>query len=314
MKTCFRLTGIGVLTAAALLSQGPDFARVRGEISPMPAGVSSLTVELSGSGPTESARVGPDGTFEFHFSPRGTYELKVLTSDGSVVHQETVVVTGGNQLLSVRVSEPGPGRRTSGGSTVSLRQLSHKVPAPARKAFDKGSQAESKGHYDAAADFFRQAVGIDPEFADAFNELGATQAKQGDFAHAAESFQKAIDAVPDHALALSNLSIVLAKMRRFEEASTVARRALQLMPGSGALRFVLATSLLLSKGDSDEVLDNLERAAGEVPRAHLVAAQLLVRRGKRDEASRHVQDYLRAAPADDREREQAKALLGELRP
>jgi hypothetical protein len=86
------------------------------------------------------------------------------------------------------------------------------------------------------------------------------------------------------------------------------------MPGSGTLHFILATSLLLTSGDSDEVLDNLERSAGEVPRAHLVAAQLLVRRGKRDEAARHVQDYLRAAPADDRERENAKAMLGELRP
>jgi tetratricopeptide (TPR) repeat protein len=194
-----------------------------------------------------------------------------------------------------------------------MRQLSHKIPAPARKAFDKGEQAESKGRLQAAADFFREAVSLDPEYADAFNELGATEAKQGDLTHAVEDFQKAIDVVPEHSLALTNISIVLAKLRRFEEAAVAARRALQVTPGSGTLRFVLATSLLLTKGDSEEVLANFERAAGEVPRAHLVAAQLLVERGKRAEAVQHVQDFLRTAPADDRDRQKANALLGELR-
>ena len=318
MNSCFRAIGIGVLAAAALLPQGADFganSRVRGEVFPLPPGGSSLTVELSGNGvvASESARVGPDGSFEFRSTPRGTFELSVVTSGGVVLHQETVILTGSNQSLSVRLPDSTSANRSANG-TISMRQLSHKVPAPARKAFDKGAQAESKGRYQAAADFFRQAASIDPEYADAFNELGAMEAKQGDFEHALEDFRKAVAVVPDHGMALSNVSIVLAKLRRFDEASEAARTALRVMPASGTLHFILATSLLMTSGDSDEVLDNLERSAGEVPRAHLVAAQLLVRRGKRDEAARHVQDYLRAAPQDDRERENAKAMLGELRP
>jgi tetratricopeptide (TPR) repeat protein len=315
MNTCFRLTGIGVLAAAALLSQGPApglGSSIRGEITPVPAGISSLTVELSATGgaPSDTARIGPDGTFEFRFAQRGTYELRVCTADGSVIHQETVVLTGGNQMLSVRLSSPTPVRRDGG--TVSIHQLSHKVPGAARKAFERGEQAENKGHYEEAAGLFRHAVEIDPQFADAFNELGAMDVKQGDLSHAAEHFQKAIDAVPDHRLALPNLSIVLAKQRRFDEACAAARRALQVVPDSATVRFVLATSLLVTRGDSDEVLDNLVRAAGEVPRAHLLAAQLLAQRGKRSEAAQHAQDFLRAVPSDDRDRERAQALLGEL--
>jgi hypothetical protein len=85
------------------------------------------------------------------------------------------------------------------------------------------------------------------------------------------------------------------------------------MPASGRLRFVLATCLLLTKGDSDEVLENLERSAGEIPRAHLVAARVLMQRGKNAEALRHVEDYLRVVPADDQERDRAMSMLAELR-
>jgi hypothetical protein len=68
------------------------------------------------------------------------------------------------------------------------------------------------------------------------------------------------------------------------------------------------------KGDSDEVLENLERSTSEIPGAHLVAARLLMRRGKRTEALHHVEDYLRATPADDQDRSRAMSMLAELRP
>ena len=317
MKTCFRLTGISVLAAAALLAQGAGAGmnnRVRGEISPMPPAASSLTVELSGngSGPSETARVAPDGTFEFRSGVRGTCELRIVDGSGAVIHREPVMLTGSAQLLSIRISEPSPTRGSTEG-TVSIRQLSHKIPPAARKAFDKGQQAENKGQYDAAADLFREAAAIDPEYADAFNELGAMEVKQGNLERAILEFQKAIDVVPEHNLALANMSIVLAKLRRFDEAAAAARRALRVMPGSGTQMFILATSLLLTTGESDEVLENFERSASEVPRAHLLLAELLVERGKRAEAAQHVQDYLRTAPANDREREKAKAMLAELR-
>jgi tetratricopeptide (TPR) repeat protein len=274
-----------------------------------------LTVELmaSGGGPTERASVQGDGTFEIRAAQPGAYELRLTGAGGSILHQETVIVAGSNPSLSIRLTEAPANTRTAGG-TVSLHQLAHKVPPQARKAFDRGEQAKAKGRHEEASALFRQATSIDPEFADAFNELGVEESGQGNLANAVEDFQKAVAIVPDHAVALSNLSIALAKMRRYDEASATARRALQYMPGSARLRFVLATSLLLAKGDSDEVLENLERSKSEIPSAHLVAARLLMRRGSRTEALHHVEDYLRVAPADDQERDRAMAMLAELRP
>jgi cytochrome c-type biogenesis protein CcmH/NrfG len=110
------------------------------------------------------------------------------------------------------------------------------------------------------------------------------------------------------------MSIVLAKSERYDEAVPVARRALQLMPASGTIRYILATSLLFSKGESDEVLENLLRSSSEVPFAHLLAAEILAHRGSRSEAAQHIEDYLRAAPANDKQRSQAEEMLAQLRP
>jgi len=319
MKACFHAVVLGVLGLCGALAQAPDqnnSYRVRGEISPVTAGMGSLTIELtaSGGGPTERASPTGDGTFEIHVAKPGAYEFRLTGAGGAVLHQETVLVAGPNATLSIRLAEAPASTGSAAGGTVSLRQLAHKVPPQARKAFDKAEQAKGKGRHQQAAELFRQATSIDPEYADAFSELGAEESAQGNLAQAAEDFQKAIELVPDHAVALCNLSIVLAKMKRYDEASVTARRALQYMPGSGRLRFVLATSLLLAKGDSDEVLENLERSTSEVPRAHLVAARLRMGRGRRTDALQHVEDFLRVAPAGDQDRGKAQSMLAELRP
>jgi tetratricopeptide (TPR) repeat protein len=318
MKTSLRLMGAGLLVVAALVAQASDGrqpCRVRGEISPIVTGSASLTVELTATsaGVSQRTAVNPDGSFEFGSVQPGLYLLRILSMDGSQIHEETLTVTGPNQSLVIRLPESANAKQSSAEGSVSMRQLMHKVPTQARKVFDKGEQAEAKGDHEQALELLHQAVSIDPEFADAFNELGAVEAGQGDLSQAIDEFQKAVDLVPDHPRALANLSIVLAKAQRFDEAAQVARRALRIMPNSGVVRYVFATSLLFSKGDSDEVLDNLERSTTEIPVAHLLAAELLERRGKREEAIHHVEEYLKVVPANDKERGRAEAMLAELR-
>jgi tetratricopeptide (TPR) repeat protein len=273
-----------------------------------------LELSASGGGVSERASVSGDGSFNLRSVHPGVYDVRVYDGD-ALIHQETVMIASVNQPLSIHLREaPSTTSTRYPNTSISIQQLAHRVPPQARKAFEKGSLAEGNGDNERAAEYFREAVSIDPEFADAYNELGAVDAARGNLPQALEDFQKALNIVPEHPLALPNLSIVLAKLRRFHEAADVARRALRLSPGAGTLRYVLATSLYFEKGPTDEVLENLELAASEVPMAYLVAARLLDLKGKRDDAIRHVETFLRLAPADDKDRDRAKAMLAELRP
>jgi tetratricopeptide (TPR) repeat protein len=288
---------------------------VRGEIICNGALPGSLSIELSGQGGgiAENVQVGLDGTFEIRSIAPGIYELRVVAFGGQVIHQETVTLNSSAQVLSIRIPDrsTGSASRTTE-SAISLAQLQHKVPSGAQKLYNKGEQAFAKHNLELACDFYRQAVDLDPKFIDAYVQLGATQSALGQLPQAAEQYQKVIDIAPEHQLALPNLSIVLAKMNRFREAGEVARRALKVVPASGRIHYILAASLIEEHGNLDEAIEHMERAASEIPRAHLVASDLLLQRGKRDAAVRHLEEYLVMVPKADEMRPKVEARLAEL--
>jgi tetratricopeptide (TPR) repeat protein len=320
MKTCLRLM-CAVMIALAAASAQPQTSQsaargmsVRGEITSDSAMIGNLTVELSSSGSTisDTAVVNPDGSFEFRSVSAGSHWLRVIVGMDKVIHEEMVNIGGTGQILSIRLSTQSTANRSTE-SSISMQQLTHKVPRNAQKAYDKGQQAVRKGDQRAAAELFRQAVAADPEFVDAHNELGAAEAALGQLPEAADQFQKAIDLVPDHRLALPNLSIVLAKMKRFHEAGEVARRALKVLPGAPKMYYILAFCLLADHGEPQEALKNLKLAAVEIPKAHIVAADVLAQIGRPAEAIQQLEEYLRIQPPDDVERPKVEARLVELR-
>jgi tetratricopeptide (TPR) repeat protein len=299
-----------------IISQAGDrgSAVLRGQISSDAPIAESLTVELVGQRPggTLTASIEGGGGFEFQGVPPGAYQLRLTGASGTVVYEESVFINAGYQNLSIQVpAKPKPGG--SSDATVSVRQLLHKVPAEAQKEFSKGRAASIKGDQPSALDHFQKAVKLDPQFADAFNGIGMTNAALGQLPQAADQFQKAIDLVPDHPGAAANLSIVLCKLKQYHEAGEMARRALKLNPGLLKLRYVLGISLVNEGGDKVEALDNLERATEEVPRAHLLVAKILVDSGRREDAARHLEDYLHLSSADDGNRPAVEKWLEQIR-
>lgn len=316
MKVCLSviITVLILVGVASAQRQENQQLVVRGEVVSSKPIAGPLTVELSSNGldPQESASVNSDNTFEFRFASPGMHQLRVIGAAGQVLHQETVAITGSTQTISVRLSDP-PDANRSAGSVISLQQLRHKVPAPARKAFDKGEQAVAKGNLLQARNSFEEAVTIDPEFADAHNELGGVEVGLKQLPEAAEQFQKAIDLVPEHPMALPNLSIVLAKMQHLHEAGQVARRALQVVPTDGRMHYILAASLLAENGSMDQVIAEFERSTSTVRAAHVLLADLLASQGRSQEAIQHLETYLSTAAADDALRPKAEARLAALR-
>ena len=313
MKSSLRSIVIVTLSIAGMKAQPARTVPVRGEIVSASPRSGSLMIELSpqGGGISENISVKPDDTFELRSTPPGNYELRVVAGGGQILHQEMISITPGTQTLTVRLPDR-PNASRSAGNSVSFAQLQHKIPGPALKFYNKGEQAAAKNDLPQARDYYRQALALDPEYVDAYIELGATESALGRYAEAADQYRKAIELAPEHELALPNLSIVLAKMRRFHEAGEVARRALKVAPGCGRVHYILAASLIEEHGNMDEAIEHMQRAASEIPSAHLVASELLLQRGRRDAAKRHLEEYLLVAAPDDAMRPKVEARLAEL--
>jgi tetratricopeptide (TPR) repeat protein len=311
-----RLLAGSLMATVIAAGQAPEKARdvrIQGELVSNQLLSGAFTVELRASSGEfqQTVIVNPDGTFQFDSVPSAMLHIRVMGAGGELIYEEFVHCVGPNQHLSIRLPDASPVQHAPG-DTTSFQELSHKVPGPARKAFERGREAEHSGRLARAEALLLEAVRLDPEFADAHNELGAVEVSLGKLSEAAAAFQKAIDVDPEHRLALPNLSIVLAKMHRFRDAGQVARRALRIAPQMAELHYILGISLVVNHGDVAEALANLGRVESEFPKAHLLEAQLLAEAGRTQEAAKHLRDYLKTAPPDAPQRAALEADLAQL--
>jgi protein O-GlcNAc transferase len=103
------------------------------------------------------------------------------------------------------------------------------APHPAIHS-NHGEACRHLGRLNEAAAHCRQALALDPNYADALNNLGVilTGLEQAD--EAIIHLQKAISLRPDHAESHYNLGIALTSRHRFEDAAKSFQRALDLKP------------------------------------------------------------------------------------
>lgn len=89
-------------------------------------------------------------------------------------------------------------------------------------------KAEAEPHY-------RRAIALHPELAEAHNNLGNLLLDAGNVAEAERAYATALALKPGLILALNNLGSLLAQTGRMEEADASYRRALELRPGDSLL-------------------------------------------------------------------------------
>jgi tetratricopeptide (TPR) repeat protein len=152
--------------------------------------------------------------------------------------------------------------------------------------------------YDEAVTFYSQAIEINPENADAYCGLGATDAQQGKNESALEVFNKGFRVNQNSPCLHAGIGLLLVQMNRTEEAEVHLRKTLSLMPENpqsyGALAYLLA-----KKGNYTEALSLLETAAKLAPgdyRIHLSLADVLRQSGRITETERELRNSLRFEP------------------
>jgi tetratricopeptide (TPR) repeat protein len=200
------------------------------------------------------------------------------------------------------------------------REVLRQQPDNADALHVSGVLAGQRGEIDRGIELLRRAVKVNPQFAEAWRNLGALLSEKGRFREAGLAFQQVLQnwesdwsehgqlgakfatneylqeataafaeatrIKPGYAEALNDLGNLLAVQNRVDEAIAAHSKAIALSPGFAEAHYGLG-NLLSRKGRTEEALAALRRAAELKPGfadAHLNYGNMLRRLGRMDEA------------------------------
>jgi tetratricopeptide (TPR) repeat protein len=111
---------------------------------------------------------------------------------------------------------------------ITVTATTLKAPKAAGKALQKGMDLAKKNKPEEAIASLREAVGLDPEFAFAWNELGKLQMENGHAGEARQSLESAVKAEPRWPEPYLHLALLAARSANWQEVADVTDRLLQL--------------------------------------------------------------------------------------
>lgn len=161
-----------------------------------------------------------------------------------------------------------------------------------------GTVAYAEGNYDTAAARYQKAIEIDPNDADALNNLGQVLARTGKAQEAIQYFERAIKLYPKVWAYRFNLAHTYGQMGDWAGAVTEYRAAQELFPDDYATQFNLA-SALHKQGREDEAVAGYQKAivlAPSEPSFHLSLGVSYERLSRPNDAVAAYRRYLELAP------------------
>lgn len=184
-------------------------------------------------------------------------------------------------------------------STVSMTSLN--APKEARKAFEKAQAAMSESKWEVAQKNLERAVGIYPEYAQAWCDLGEALRTQSKGPEARAAWQKALSVDPKYLKSYLQLARLDLQEGRTEDALATTNRAIELnaFEYPGIYFFNAVANFNLKRLDAAEksVRQAIEHdSAHEIPRAESLLASVLSIRGDLRGAIEHFNKYLEYSP------------------
>jgi tetratricopeptide (TPR) repeat protein len=104
---------------------------------------------------------------------------------------------------------------------------------------------EQSGDAEHAANYYRKAIALDPDFMEAHVDLAGVLWRLEDFEGALAHAHRAVQLAPDHPYAVRIVGTALLSLNRTREAEVYLRRALELLPDFPLAQLDLALALLL---------------------------------------------------------------------
>ncbi len=161
-----------------------------------------------------------------------------------------------------------------------------------------GNALESVGKLDEAAGHYRDALQINPDYANAHNNLGVVLQKRGNTDAAIRSYYTAIRIDPEYARAHNNLGIALRAQGNLDNAALHFRKALEAQADYAEAYSNLGT-VLFAQAKPDEATSCFQQAlaadAGHAP-AHYNLGRVFQGQGKLQEAEEHYRQAVRLQP------------------
>lgn len=187
-------------------------------------------------------------------------------------------------------------------SAASFEQVIARQPDYPEAYYNLGTLYLKKGDTSKAREYLERAIELRENYPDAWNNLGMIAAQEGRPDEAIRNFRKALLQKPGYAIALENLGNLYRSRGSLAEAEKLLSQALALDPEDPEMNYNLGM-LYAQQKDFQRAEDYLEKAVRlrpEYPDALNNLGVLLAREGRPREAAAKFEDAIRVAPELDR--------------
>ena len=116
------------------------------------------------------------------------------------------------------------------------------IPA-AQRAYDSGVRLEEQGRHKEASESFARAVDINPEFVDAYYQLGFSRLHAGETQPAIQAFIHLLQLDPTQVRAMLAAADAYVDFGLFDDALALYSRALSFEPNSASIHYKLGYAL-----------------------------------------------------------------------
>ncbi len=195
---------------------------------------------------------------------------------------------------------------------VNVRALA--VPKEARQQMQQSEKDQLDGNEASMVKHLKEAIRLYPNYADAWNNLGAYYHRSGDYEQSIRSFTRVTELNPDFYVGWMNLGGSLLAVGRYQEALEANKQAIKLGPNDAMVNAQLGLSHYYLH-DYAHARERFERVLALDPAypdaPQLFLAQIAIGEGAFAEASEYLNDYLELHP-NAPEAGQAKRTLAAL--
>jgi tetratricopeptide (TPR) repeat protein len=244
----------------------------------------STHVSLSGRGGiVAEADVNERCVADLTSVPSGTYRV-IVSGHGARVDTEGVVVdSSGMQEVEVKVRNAPQSNQAQGSAAPMVAASDLHIPAAARKELARAIELMTKENWQKAIEKLNRSIAIDPNYAEAYNNLGVVYGHLGDRGQESIALQKAIG-IDDHcAPAYVNLARLSITANDFAQAETLLNKASASDP-KDATTLVLLSYVEFTNHHFDNVIATARKAHslhGNHAFVHWMAARALAQQQAR---------------------------------